>query len=163
MEPSLTFRPATEADIQFLLELRRQTMSAHLAASGVISSEEDHLHRIRTAFHCAAVILRADEPVGLLKVVQEGHQWELVQVQFAPSLQGKGIGTKVLQSLIDEARSKGVSLRLSVLKANPAKRLYERLGFTVVAEKENAYEMAHGPADDAAVIHFAHQARHLLE
>lgn len=143
MEP-LTLRPATESDVPFLLELRHQTMSAHLAASGVLLSEAEHLLRVRVAFHYAAVILHAGKRVGLFKVVREGLQWELVQVQLMPSVQGRGIGTMLLQSLVGEARSKGASLRLSVLKANPAKRLYERIGFNVVAEKAHAYEMALG-------------------
>lgn len=48
----------------------------------------------------------------------------------------------LLQSLIAEARGAGASLRLSVLKANPAKRLYEPLGFAVISQSESAYEMA---------------------
>jgi ribosomal protein S18 acetylase RimI-like enzyme len=43
--------------------------------------------------------------------------------------------------VIDEARKAGASLRLGVLKANPALRLYQRLGFTVVRESIYAYEM----------------------
>jgi hypothetical protein len=46
-----------------------------------------------------------------------------------------------IQSLIDEARKTGASLRLDVLKANPALHLYQRLGFTVVGESIHAYEM----------------------
>ena len=80
--------------------------------------------------------------MGLLKVVRERRQWELMQIQLAPGVQGQGLGTTLLQSLIAEARSKNASLTLSVLKANPAKRLYDRLGFRMVAEKENSYEMA---------------------
>jgi hypothetical protein len=34
------------------------------------------------------------------------------------------------------------SVRLGVLKANPARRLYERLGFVVVQEKERSYDTA---------------------
>jgi ribosomal protein S18 acetylase RimI-like enzyme len=138
---SLRFRPATEADIPFLLELRRQTMSAHQLASGVATSEEERLRRVKAAFHCAQVVMQADQPIGLLKVVRGGHQWELVQIQLAPAVQGKGIGTLLLNSLLGEARAAGASVHLSVLKANPARRLYERLGFAIVAEKESSYEM----------------------
>ena len=36
----------------------------------------------------------------------------------------------------------GVTLGLSVLKANPAKRLYEQLGFSVVGEDAHEFHMA---------------------
>ena len=141
MEP-LSLRPAAEADIPFLVELRRQTMSDHQLASGVVPSEEERMRRVLAQFDCAQVILQADKPVGLLKVRREGRTWELVQVQLLPSLQGKGVGTKLLQSLVQEAREAGAGLKLNVLKANPARRLYERIGFVVVGEKAHAYEMA---------------------
>ena len=41
----------------------------------------------------------------------------------------------VNESLIEEARLHGASVKLSVLKTNPAKRLYGRLVFDVVMEK----------------------------
>ena len=77
MEP-FPLRSATESDMPFLLELRRPTMSEHLAASGVTASDVDHLGRVRSAFHCANVVLQVGEPVGLLKVVREERQWRLM-------------------------------------------------------------------------------------
>ncbi|RYD78347.1 MAG: GNAT family N-acetyltransferase [Verrucomicrobiaceae bacterium] len=73
--------------------------------------------------------------------MSEGQAWELVQIQLKPSDQGKGLGTTILRLLISEAREANASLRLSVLRASPARHLYERLGFVVVAEKLRSYEM----------------------
>ena len=137
-EPAILLRAATEDDIPFLLALRRETMSAHLAASGVDVSEADHLQRVRAAFDCASIVLHAGQPAGLLKVVRQEKEWELVQIQLAPSVQGRGWGTLLLRSVIAQARSAHVSLRLSVLKTNPAKRLYERLGFSKYCDYEEA-------------------------
>lgn len=136
-----TLRQAVEEDIPFLLDLRRQTMSGHLVASGVVSAEEEYLARVCAQYECAQVVMQGNQPVGLLKVSREGLNWELIQVQLIPSLQGQGFGQEIIQSLVGEARREGASLRLSVLKANPARRLYERLGFTVVLEKAHAFEM----------------------
>lgn len=44
---------------------------------------------------------------------------------------GKGIGTKLLQHLIENLPAKVRQISLSVQKQNPAKRLYERFGFSV--------------------------------
>jgi GNAT superfamily N-acetyltransferase len=60
--------------------------------------------------------------------------WDLIQIQLTPSLQGQGFGAQLIQSIISQARQAGASLKLDVLKANPARRLYERLGFTTIAE-----------------------------
>jgi ribosomal protein S18 acetylase RimI-like enzyme len=90
-------------------------------------------------------LIQGSEPAGLLKVVRGGQNWELVQVQLRPALQGQGFGTKLLEQLVSEAQAANAMLRLSVLKANPARRVYERLGFTVVAEMAHASEMQRAP------------------
>jgi ribosomal protein S18 acetylase RimI-like enzyme len=135
------FRPATEADIPFLLRLRRQTIDPHLAVAGMAQSDEAHLQRVLYGFDSAQIVLLAGEPVGLLKVVRTAPVWDLIQIQVAPSAQGKGLGEQLLRRLMAQAMAAGSSIKLSVLKANPAKRLYERMGFTVTAETEDAYEM----------------------
>ncbi|HEY4583867.1 MAG TPA: GNAT family N-acetyltransferase [Lysobacter sp.] len=145
---ALTSRPATEADVPFLLALRRQTMHAHLAASGADTSEAHHLERLRRDFGHARVLELDGRPVGLLKVRRASGEWEIVQIQLGPELQGKGLGRALLQQVIDEATAAGAGLRLSVLKANPARRLYERLGFVVVGEKAQEYVMRRAAASD---------------
>lgn len=84
----------------------------------------------------------ADDP---LKTAQhetsDGLDWQLIQIQLAPEVQGRGIGEALIRRLVDEARSAGAALTLHVLHANPARRLYERLGFRIVAHGEHDYLM----------------------
>lgn len=139
IQPSL--RTATKADIPLLLTVRGQTMSEYLLASGVEPTEEDQIQRVLARFDCAQIILLANQPIGLLKIVRDGKQWELVQIQIVPEKQGGGIGTQLVQKLLSDAVATKASVSLSVLKANPARRLYERLGFRIVKDKGHAYEM----------------------
>jgi ribosomal protein S18 acetylase RimI-like enzyme len=142
MNPTkVCLRPAIQEDVPFLMELRRQTMHPHLLASGLIPSFEEDMRRVLFRLDCAQVILLANQPVGLLKVSRDADEWDLIQIQLAPSLQGQGFGAQLIESVISEARYAGASLKLDVLKANPARRLYERLGFTVIAETAHLFEM----------------------
>lgn len=141
----LTRRKATQEDLPFLVKLRHETMNPHLAASGVDQSEEEHLRRVLVHFENAEILIQGSEPTGLLKVVRDTHTWELVQVQLRPTLQGQGFGTRLLKQLVSEAQAANAHLQLSVLKANPARRLYERMGFVVVAEEAHAFEMQRAP------------------
>jgi ribosomal protein S18 acetylase RimI-like enzyme len=138
---ALTFRPAAEADVPFLLELRRQTMTEHLQRSGVEASDSERIERVRANFDCAEIILLAGTPVGLLKVVRSQDNWDLVQIQILPQQQGGGLGSNILRTLLAAADAAGVSVSLSVLRANPARGLYERLGFRIVGENDKAYDM----------------------
>lgn len=139
-------RAATQADVPFLLELRRRTMDTHLHTSGVVQSEEEHLRRVLSRFECAEIILFAGQPQGLLKIARDGKSWELVQIQINVELQGQGLGAWLIQGIIAEAQHVSAKLRLSVLKGNPACRLYKRLGFSVVSENTHAFEMEIGGA-----------------
>lgn len=137
----LTRRPATEADVPFLLRLRRESMDRHLGASGASTEESDHLDRIRHRLDCADILLDDGDPVGLLKVARDGDAWTVIQIQLAAAVRGRGIGRTLLEQIIAEARAAGATLGLSVLKANPARALYERLGFVVIGESGHEYVM----------------------
>ena len=142
--PAVHLRPAADEDIPFLLELRRQTMTGHQLASGAEASERERHDRVLYRFECAQVILSDHVPVGILKLSKDALDWQLVQIQLTPALQSRGIGTTLIEGVIADARAAGASLRLNVLRANPARRLYERLGFRVEKEGPHEHEMRLG-------------------
>jgi ribosomal protein S18 acetylase RimI-like enzyme len=60
----------------------------------------------------------------------------------APAHRGKGVGTTLLAALLLQARLDGfAALSLSVERDNPARHLYQQLGFEPVAEVGNAHTM----------------------
>jgi ribosomal protein S18 acetylase RimI-like enzyme len=137
----VSLRPATDADVAFLVDLRRATMTPHEAAAGISRPEAEVRRRVLARYECARVVVCAGEPVGVLKVVRDGPDWELLQIQLLPGYQGAGIGTALVRTVIEEARAAGASLRLHVLETNPARALYERLGFAAVRERGRSVEM----------------------
>jgi ribosomal protein S18 acetylase RimI-like enzyme len=61
-----------------------------------------------------------------------------------PEYQGRGIGTSLLNRLIERAQATGQALTLHVLKTNhPARRLYERHGLRVVEEENHRLRMSY--------------------
>ena len=59
-------------------------------------------------------------------------------IAVAPEQRGRGIGTSLLQSLIATARDDAAAISLSVARDNPARRLYQRLGFEILGDPEAA-------------------------
>ncbi len=132
---------AKEADKDFLLDLRKQTMVGHLEKAGIYLSNQEHIARIQKSFEGSYLISTSRDKVGLLKYVADHNRIEILQLQIAPKFQGKGIGKQVLHMMILKAKSVNKILFLKVLKENPAKYLYERIGFKIVGEDDYEFYM----------------------
>ena len=141
MPVNFELKSATIKDVPWLLELRSQTMSGYLQESGLSISESSLKDRVLYRFDLTQIIHRATEHLGMLKIDRGPDFWTLIQIQIVPELQGEGIATRLIEQLLSAAHESSVSVRLSVLKTNPARSLYERLGFVVISEDEHSYEM----------------------
>lgn len=82
------------------------------------------------------VILVDGCPAGRLAVDRSGETIHVIDVALLPEHRGRGAGTSLLRELVDEAASDGRSVSLCVERTNPARRLYERLGFRPVGETD---------------------------
>jgi ribosomal protein S18 acetylase RimI-like enzyme len=84
--------------------------------------------------------------VGWLTVMRERDRIELDSIYIASAKQNAGLGTHLITELIAQAQAARKKLTLSTAKINPARRLYERLGFAVTAESEFKVQMEHSQA-----------------
>jgi ribosomal protein S18 acetylase RimI-like enzyme len=57
-----------------------------------------------------------------------------VDLAVLPEYQRQGIGRLVLQGVQRQCAKEGLRFRLQVLHSNPARRLYDRLGFRIVSQ-----------------------------
>lgn len=57
-----------------------------------------------------------------------------LSIALLPEYRGRGLGSALLQALLEDASRDHEAVSLSVGKGNPAARLYRRLGFSVVME-----------------------------
>jgi GNAT superfamily N-acetyltransferase len=63
-------------------------------------------------------------------------------IAVVPSKRGHGVGDELLKALLEKAQTAGYRrISLSVEPGNPARKLYERHGFQVVAEGDDAWTM----------------------
>ncbi|KAB0643316.1 GNAT family N-acetyltransferase [Burkholderia latens] len=149
MSPALHLRPASPADLPFLLRLRQITMTEHLQRAGIPTDDESHQRRVAANFEDAMIVCDGTdanaEPIGMLKVTRAADEWHVHQIQILPSRQGQRIGEAILRDLMTEAARAHVPVTLGVLHGNPARRLYERLGFTVVSETETSASLIWRP------------------
>jgi GNAT superfamily N-acetyltransferase len=82
-----------------------------------------------------------------LQTIREDNQIFVAQMFVDSPFQRRGIGTEVMKRLISEAAEFGLAVRLNVVRINPARRLYERLGFRVTHEDDRKFYMKRDPDD----------------
>ena len=136
-------RKAWEFDKEFLLELRKVTMTEYLEGMNILLSEQEHMQRVDSFFDDSYIIEdNSRNKIWLLKYTEDVNILELIQLQILPEFQNKWIGSKVLDALIIKSQKSAKKCILKVLKNNPAITLYQRKGFQVVWEDDIEYHMA---------------------
>lgn len=128
-------RPASATDVEAVAELRAVVLRADLERLGRYD-EQRVRQRLRDAFDPAHtwVIEVGGELAGSVALRDaEDARW-LEHFYLAPHLQGLGIGSDVLRDLLERCDRDGVPVRLNVLRGSPARRLYERHGFSLETE-----------------------------
>jgi ribosomal protein S18 acetylase RimI-like enzyme len=142
-----SLRTISDADYLWLWSLNRETMRTYVEQTWGKWDDDWQAERFRKNFrpdHVQVIVLDGHD-AGLLHVERSPEEINLVNIQIAPEFQNRGLGTEVMHALLAEARREKLPLRLQVLKVNPARRLYERIGFAVVAETETHYQMRWTP------------------
>ncbi|WP_035849264.1 GNAT family N-acetyltransferase [Kitasatospora azatica] len=125
-------RSAEPADVEPIAELRAVVMRPDLERLGRYD-EHRVRQRLRDAFSAqyTSVIVADGAFAGCVTVrPAEDGMW-LEHFYLDPELQGRGLGSAVLRTLLKQIDSDGVPVRLNVLQGSAARRLYERHGFTV--------------------------------
>ena len=81
------------------------------------------------------LILLDGRTAGRFWVGRDDDEIHMLDITVLPWAQGRGVGTAIVKTLIEEARASGKHLRHMVFVLNEgARRLYERLGFVVFEE-----------------------------
>lgn len=153
----VNYRVMTDGDLPFVAALYATTRAEEVAVTGwppaVQAAFLDQQHRAQHAHYRSAypdgewlLIEQAGEPVGRLYLARQDGALLIVDISLLPALRGSGLGTAILTDLLG---SESGPVELHVEYRNPARRLYERLGFALVDEEEGAihHRMIRPPGD----------------
>jgi GNAT superfamily N-acetyltransferase len=90
-------------------------------------------------------------PIGRYLLQKTPPVTRMVDFAILPEWRGQGLGTQVLQQLIQSAATNGLIFSLRVEKNNRALYLYKRLGFTIVSSDQLSFEMEWKPERTTAI------------
>ena len=142
-EPRL--RPVADGDRAFLVELYASVREPELAHvpwdEGLKRAFVEHQFAAQDAHYrehypgaTLDVVEVEGEPAGRLYVHRGPSDIRIMDIALVPAYRGRGFGTTLLRGLIAEAEASRRKLSIHVEMNNPARRLYERLGFRPAGE-----------------------------
>ncbi|MDX6613699.1 MAG: hypothetical protein QOD75_2885 [Blastocatellia bacterium] len=147
LSQSISLRPFVPEDGAFAFQVYASTRAAEMAQTGWLDIQQQAFLRMQYKLQQASysdnfpnaqdsIILRDGAAIGRI-IVDRTHPDEIrgVDVAILPDARNSGVGTYLIQNLLDEARAAGKPFRIQVEKHNEAAfRLYERLGFVRLGE-----------------------------
>jgi ribosomal protein S18 acetylase RimI-like enzyme len=153
----LLLRPVAEGDRDFLVALyagTREEELAHVAWDDAVKaafleqqfSAQDHHYRAHYPGATLDVIEVDGARAGRLYVHRGPSDIRIMDIALAPAFRGRGIGTSLLRTLMDEADASARKLSIHVEMNNPARTLYDRLGFRPAGEHGVYVLMERAPA-----------------
>jgi len=128
-------RPAEDADVEQIAELRAVTLRPDLERLGRFDPDRVR-QRLRDGFVAEHtwVIEVEGELAGCIALRPDVDAQWLEHFYIDPRLQGKGIGSAVLGRLLERCDREHLVVRVNVLHGSRARWLYDRHGFTAVTE-----------------------------
>ena len=142
----LSFRRLVGRDLPFLETLYASTRLEEVASTGWPEAEQreflsqqftaQHAHYLQHYPDADWLIVKFERKrIGRLYLERWPTQHRIIDIALLPDYRGQGFGAAMMQDVMDEARDAGKDVSIHVEKQNPAKRLYERLGFEAVEDK----------------------------
>jgi ribosomal protein S18 acetylase RimI-like enzyme len=154
--PRITLRPAEAADEPLLRAVFADARGAELGGVGLdagglellldlqrLAQDTGYRQRHPNAEYC--VVSVDGIACGRLVLDWKADELRVVDIALLASWRGRGIGGGLLRSLQQGAALAGRRVRLCVALDNPARHLYQRLGFREVASDELNVDMTWEP------------------
>jgi ribosomal protein S18 acetylase RimI-like enzyme len=142
----VTLRPVAPGDEESLYGIYAATRTEELALTDWSDAQKEQFLRMQFAAQHSYyqehytdtswdLILVDGDVAGRLYVARWPEQIRIVDIALLPPYRGRGIGGALLRGLQAEGAQTGKPVSIHVEQFNPARRLYERLGFVRIAER----------------------------
>jgi ribosomal protein S18 acetylase RimI-like enzyme len=139
---SYKMRKGKADDKQWLYELYCQTLRPAIEATWGWDDEfQFKLFREHLKPEKFEIVLIEDKPIAGFYLVEHADHFWLEMLLIHPGYQRRGIGKRIVKQIQRRSASENRALKLSVIKANPVRLFYEKLGFSVYDEDIAFYQM----------------------
>ena len=128
-------RAATSQDLPFARTLTHDAMNRYYQQYGLLWSDSGF--DVAWAGRENWLICNDDSVMGFISVNRDHRALYIRELHMLERCRQQGAGSWVLEQMVLKARAQGLGLlRLTVFKTNPARRLYQRQGLSIVGEED---------------------------
>ncbi|WP_461516338.1 ribosomal protein S18-alanine N-acetyltransferase [Porticoccus sp.] len=132
-------RPMVEGDLDAIAEIEQQVTPHPWNRKQFEDSFLKH--------HCLSMVL-GDQVVGYAVFTLVAGESEILNIAIGSQWQGRGLGSQLLNALIERISGEAEHLFLEVRADNyPAQTLYQNAGLVEICVRKNYYRTADGPKD----------------
>jgi len=150
--PSYWLRPAGPDDGPSLLAIYASTRAEELALTQWTAPQVDAFvrqqHQAQQQHYglhypqsqCQLIMQGEAQIAGRLWLDRRPQTLHILDITLLPGARGQGLGTQCLRDLLQQAGSQQRAVSIYVELHNPARRLYERLGFDADGEPQGLHQ-----------------------
>lgn len=146
----VSLRTHTADDLAFMQALYASTREAELALTNFTQKEKEafiqqqfsaqYQHYLRHYNSEKFDIVEFDgQAIGRLFVDHWENEIRIVDIALTPAFQNKGLGSYLFAQLFEQAKAANKAVTIHVEHNNPARNLYERLGFELKTQTNEIY------------------------
>jgi ribosomal protein S18 acetylase RimI-like enzyme len=139
-------RPAGPGDTEVLYRIYASTRDEELAVVPWDAAAKEAFLRMQFAaqdtYYRATypdasydLIIDGEQVLGRLYVDRGAAAWLVLDLALLPGHRGKGLGTTLLRQVLADAAEVAKPVLMHVEQFNPARRLYDRLGFRQISDQ----------------------------
>ncbi|HEY3052838.1 MAG TPA: GNAT family N-acetyltransferase [Thermoanaerobaculia bacterium] len=143
MSDTITLRPRREDDWDFIVGLYATTRDQEMAIVPWTDEEKSRFLqqqcRAQTEHYDRyyegadfLIVEKNGERIGRLYVDRQPDAVLVLDIAIMPEHRNGGLGTRLMRQVMEEAAAEGKSVTIHVENFNPARHLYDRLGFRYV-------------------------------
>ena len=144
---NIGFRKCEYDDLEFILKLKELCFKWYIEIIygwDIDKQREFTKRELDEHLKDMKIITMDDNDIGLTTFYNENEIYVVGMIMIHPEYQNKGIATNILKEYIEIARKDNKKIILKTYKKNPARKLYERLGFKIYKEDETHVHLCIG-------------------
>ena len=129
----IEFRDCKYNDVDFIVKLKELCLKWYVEKiyhQDINIQKEKTINELDKHINDIKIIMVNKKDIGITTFYENDNAYIVGLIMIHPEYQNKGIATNIIKNYIEIAKEKNKEIMIKTYKENPAKKLYERLGFS---------------------------------